>query len=270
MKSIDSFVPLAAGVILQLAFSASSAAQAPAWWSEHGILDPGGAQANDYGPANLGQAKNMVRGAIEALRVERPDIADEVEADVVGVGDPIFSLLPPSDPQEAEKNYSPLVIGQLKAISAPFYEAIHGAEPAWLDGELTNSQTKDPNDSSNFYPWSSAAGDDENYGIANVGQLKAVFSLRIEDIPSGMPSSWENTHLDRLDSWGIPVTDLRGGDDYDGDGLLNLYEYLEGTDPLSADTDGDGILDGADDDPLDADADPVAISLGLRVLTPGQ
>lgn len=38
--------------------------------------------------------------------------------------------------------------------------------------------------------------------------------------------------------------------DFDGDGLSNFSESLAGTDPMSADTDGDGIPDGEDADPL--------------------
>ena len=54
----------------------------------------------------------------------------------------------------------------------------------------------------------------------------------------GMPDSWEalypglNPNLDDADG------------DLDGDGLSNLYEYTNGTDPTNPDTDGDGISDG--------------------------
>src|SRR5207247_167332 len=38
--------------------------------------------------------------------------------------------------------------------------------------------------------------------------------------------------------------------DYDADGLTNLQEYQRGTDPTKPDIDGDGMLDGADSQPL--------------------
>jgi hypothetical protein len=46
--------------------------------------------------------------------------------------------------------------------------------------------------------------------------------------------------------------DLPGdeSDDWDDDGLSNRQEFLLGSNPYNQDTDGDGILDGEDDDPL--------------------
>ena len=40
------------------------------------------------------------------------------------------------------------------------------------------------------------------------------------------------------------------------DGLTNLQEYIAGTDPNNADTDGDTLLDGADPSPLSKNALP--------------
>lgn len=39
--------------------------------------------------------------------------------------------------------------------------------------------------------------------------------------------------------------------DYDGDGLSNLFEVMNGLDPFSDDSDGDLTLDGAEDEDLD-------------------
>lgn len=48
-----------------------------------------------------------------------------------------------------------------------------------------------------------------------------------------------------------------GGGDLDGDGLSNLAELLQHTDPVQADTDGDGLSDGSETetDPLNTDTD---------------
>jgi len=39
--------------------------------------------------------------------------------------------------------------------------------------------------------------------------------------------------------------------DFDGDGLSNLFEVMHGLDPFSTDSDGDLVLDGAEDEDLD-------------------
>ncbi len=56
----------------------------------------------------------------------------------------------------------------------------------------------------------------------------------------GMPDSWELTY--GLD----PDNPLDAGVDINGDGLSNLEEYTKGYDPLSRDTDGDGIINTAE------------------------
>jgi hypothetical protein len=60
----------------------------------------------------------------------------------------------------------------------------------------------------------------------------------------GMPDDWETAHgLNPLDATGNNGT----LGDFDGDGVNNYDEYLIGTDPLSSDSNGDGIPDGDED-----------------------
>ncbi|MCK4443174.1 MAG: PKD domain-containing protein, partial [Thermoplasmata archaeon] len=78
-------------------------------------------------------------------------------------------------------------------------------------------------------------------------------SVRITVVPEedtdqdGIPDSWEK------DNFGSLAFD--GRDDPDMDFLDNFGEHLMGSDPNDSDTDGDGLKDGLDDDPLSPKAD---------------
>ena len=60
----------------------------------------------------------------------------------------------------------------------------------------------------------------------------------------GMPDAWEIRYGLNPNSAADATTDT------DNDGLTNVQEYNLGTDPTKNDTDGDGVLDGADSTPL--------------------
>ena len=197
----------------------------PEWWSTGSPPVITGGAPENHGVANQGQAKYMAKQALAALRAKDPYTAEDVEIALVGPGKPIFSWNAPATPQESSSQYSPLLVGQLKAISAPFYQKLYRLWPVWVDSQLTENHTKDSASSSNYFPWTAATGDDANHGAATIGQLKAVFSLRFEAIG------------------------LLDTGDFDGDGIPNFEEIspaggLASTNPLKADTDGDGMNDG--------------------------
>jgi PKD repeat protein len=67
-----------------------------------------------------------------------------------------------------------------------------------------------------------------------------------DDDNDGMPDVWETTY-------GLnPLNAEDANLDSDGDGLTNLQEYLVGTNPANADSDGDGVTDGQDPYPTEA------------------
>jgi len=216
----------------------------PAWWSNGNppVIDPQ-AEANNHGAANIGQAKWMAKSALEALRAKRPDLATLVEADLVGTGKPIVSWATPTNAEQQAQQRQPLLLGQLKAIAAPFYDRLQAADPTWLAAQAT--QNSMPSTGS-YYPWTTTTADDANKAMATIGQLKAVFSLRFENLTAGV--------------------DPNG--DEDGDGLTNAQEESAGTSPQDADTDGDGIPDGADSAPLVAATVPLAAATTLMVWAP--
>ncbi len=87
----------------------------------------------------------------------------------------------------------------------------------------------------------------------------------VETDGDGMPDWWE------LKYFGSATAADPGGDE-DSDGLTNLDEYGNVTDPVAADTDGDGLEDGAEvntygTDPLDTDTDDDGLSDSEEVNT---
>ena len=54
-----------------------------------------------------------------------------------------------------------------------------------------------------------------------------------------------------IDNGFDPLDAADAAEDRDHDGLTSLQEYQQGTDPRDEDSDGDGVLDGQDPDPLD-------------------
>jgi hypothetical protein len=155
----------------------------PAWWSEGSpSVIVTGAEQNNKGVANIGQAKFVAKRALEALRAVQPVTADAIEQELIGTGKPLVSWDAPTNDEQRLKQYQPLLIGQMKAISAPFYTKLHALSPEWLEAELVANQTKDTSDPLNYFPWTSTTADDANKAPATIGQLKAVFALRFETL----------------------------------------------------------------------------------------
>jgi alpha-tubulin suppressor-like RCC1 family protein len=77
-----------------------------------------------------------------------------------------------------------------------------------------------------------------------------------------MPDWWERKYFGHLNQ--------TGSGDYDADGLTNLEEYRVGANPTVADTDGDGLSDGAEVhtygiDPLNTDTDGDGLTDGDEI-----
>jgi len=213
--------------LLALALSAATilgvvwvAAQEPDWWEGRGVTNS--SPANNKGPANIGQAKHMVREAIVELGENRAEIAHLVRADVLSLLGP-EGLTPPASPDAAwyEEQKKPLLSGQLKALAKPFYDHLDAAEPEWLSAQRESNQVQF---SGSIYPWTREVSDDAHYSPALVGQLKACFALVFSS---------------------LPLEDQSGGFvDSDGDGLSDSWEILYGLDPNNEDTNGNTVLDG--------------------------
>jgi hypothetical protein len=74
-------------------------------------------------------------------------------------------------------------------------------------------------------------------------QSDAPFEIARDEDGDDLPDTWETLYFGSTD-------DCQPGDDPDQDGLTNAEECAALTDPTNADTDGDGLPDGNDPDPL--------------------
>jgi hypothetical protein len=248
------------GILILLAMI--SLAAPPLWWSQGNPPVVTGVAENNKGPANIGQAKNMVAAALQALDTQAPTIATQVRADLAISHPDLLTVPSPKTPEWIEKQKAPLLLGQLKAISAPFYTRVNALNPTWLAAERSTNGTTHPD---SIFPWTAATADDANKAIANIGQLKAVFSLRFETLPPPIPIDSDGDGLpDTLEALG--VTDAEA--DNDGDGLPNLWEFLYGLNPqdssdasVTADLDADGIPNIQDSRPNDNTMGAISITI---------
>ncbi|WP_367873617.1 hypothetical protein [Luteolibacter sp. Populi] len=191
--------PLSAIAAACLISSGSLHATNPAWWT-----DPESpavnreAKSDNRAVANVGQAKWMAQNALRALREVLPEVADQVEADLVGPGKPIPAFAAPANDAERSANRAPLLTGQLKAIAAPFYARLHATAPVWLAMERSDNGFPvgaEP------YPWPADPTNAASHTVIVTGQLKAVFSLDFKaDHETGasrddLPDLWEEAAI---------------------------------------------------------------------------
>jgi hypothetical protein len=175
---------------------------APNWWSQRGVLNPN-ASPDDYALANQGQLKNIATAAVAEFDEHLPG----------GAGDTLHSLVNGWNQPNAQRNdFAPVNLGQLKNAVRSFYDRLIAIGYA------------------DTYPWTGAPNPPDDFAIANIGQVKNLFSfdLLATDIvhdsdQNGLPDWWEKYYF------GNTGVDPNG--DVDGDGRSNFEEFLHGTDP---------------------------------------
>jgi hypothetical protein len=193
-------------------------AQAPAWWTQRGVLNTApGAVADDYAVVNQGQVKHIAKQAYEEIKATLPD----------GAGAALDALW--ANPASSTDDYFAVNVGQLKTVAQPFYARLQQFDVTAV------------------YPWTGVGADD--YALANVGQLKNVFSFSFTKDTDGLGllDWWQRYYFGHL---GISASANPSGD-----GMSNLYKYRMGLNPLknesSNDRDNDGVTNNQDARPND-------------------
>jgi probable HAF family extracellular repeat protein len=182
---------------------------APNWWSEHAVLNPN-QSSDDYALVNQGQLKNIAAAAVAEFDKRLPS----------GARDILHSLVEGWNQPNAQRNeFAPVNLGQLKNAVKPFYDCLIAV------GFV------------NTYPWVGAPNSPDDFAIANIGQVKNLFSFDLlatdvghDSDQNGLPDWWERYYFGHL---GV---DPAG--DGDGDGLTNLEELQRGTNPTDYSNDG--------------------------------
>lgn len=238
----------------------------PLWWTDRNVIDPDAIE-NNHAVASLGQAKWMTSQCYAELDSSLADGLDFSLASIVPN--------PPANPDAEwyENQKKALNIGQLKHLSSKFYTQLNELAPQWVKTQMEMNGI--PWEEEQIHPWNIATPVAENYALANIGQLKSVFSLKFKTdsdsdglsdleeyifINSNTDDEYDNlTDLTEIPSIG-------SGSDTDGDGLTDAQEIARNTDPTNPDTDDDGRKDGNEvslsSNPLKQDHPAVGLSLG--------
>ena len=196
-----------------------------AWWPRFGLQDTNAVPADDSA-LTTGQLKWAIRCAAEAL--------DESAWMAGGAGSGIWSMV----------NSFSLTGNDEAVLAGDFLHAVDliGLR-VWelsVDGMFYGLQWHDP---------ASALSND----LVSIRELKIALSFDpFYDLDDNGISDWWERHF-LFDGWNGEWSPVDPDDDPDLDGLSNLGEFDAGSDPTDRDTDGDGLADGCDPDPIEPD-----------------
>jgi hypothetical protein len=149
-----------------------------------------------------------------------------------------------------------LAAGTWLPVDIPYYG---DGLPAAVAITLTDSEGQEPDKL--FWRVSIADTDTDSDSLTDYEEILIGLNPHLAETFPGIPDLWVATHFHGTAATFDPQADP------DGDGLSNFDEFTRGTNPWLLDTDGDGIPDGDDPDPLLPESSPVSAQ-HVRPLTP--
>ncbi len=191
----------------------------PAWWAQRGATNAN--PANDHAAVTQGQLKHFTQKAVEELNARIPGGAGPELNSLVDGWVQEYQLGNHSAQNPLPADFHAMTAGQLKWIANQITARLIHARymddpPAWL------------------------AITPDDIELANLGQLKTVFDFDLTAPPGQLPEWWQKFYFNGQ-------TGIDPEADPNGNGISNLDEYLNGTDPgnpdINMDSDGDGMPD---------------------------
>jgi hypothetical protein len=150
----------------------------PQWWFPT-VID-GNFQARDYAAVTVGQVRNIAQMA--RAHFEARGVTPE-EMQTIDLAIDLFAQ---------SKSHAAVNIGQLKAISAPFYETMSARD-----------YLLSPTVGGFIYPWNQASTG--NFTLANIGQAKSLFSFSLSSLPQAQVARPMFTPLGGVSNFPVTV-----------------------------------------------------------------
>jgi len=204
----------------------NASSSAPQWWIERGIIASldnefsSSAINNNYSIANIGQLMFIATKAKEELD-EKSGSAGSGISDMIDEFLSNYARTESNPNRNVDANYEAVNIGQLKYVVQKFYDRLWEIESTnpnsvtFPDGIIFLSGGTDS--TNHKYPWTALPATtasnynaelSKNYEVANVGQIKFLFSWSILEIEeeqpvvdtngNGIPDSWEERYYGEL------------------------------------------------------------------------
>lgn len=178
----------------------------PQWWVQRGVFS--GRAADDFAVANIGQLKHMASRAAAELNGKLSGGAG------AAINNLVASWQQPPPVGVVRNDFAPLTTGQLKAVGELFYARLGVA------GIIPVGRR----------PWRMTGRHPDHAAVANLGQLKAVFSfvaqvpgVDVDENGNGIRDAWELMHFGNLS---------RSGNETISPGGLRVRDaYAFGLDP---------------------------------------